>query len=64
MDVGKADIIARNEIEIMEQKFKEMGIKTDSASENDKEINFGSFEDLNDISHQEYQQSLPFRNDI
>ena len=64
VDVDGSEIIARNEMEIFEQKFREMGLSTADEQEDNDEIRFGSFEDLNEISHQEQQQSLPFRNDI
>ena len=61
-------IIARNEMEIIEQKFREMGLPITDENNDEKkeedEIRFGSFEDLNEISVQEQQHSLPFRNDI
>jgi hypothetical protein len=53
-------------LEINEQKFREMGLpimdENDEKKEDD-EIRFGSFEDLNEILVQEWQHSLPFRND-
>jgi len=51
---------------IIEKKFHEMGLPTTEENEEkeDDEIRFGSFEDLNEISVQEQQQSLPFRNDM
>ena len=66
VDIDRSDIIARNEMEIIEQKFREMGLPTTEENEEkeDDEIRFGSFEDLNEISVQEQQQSLPFRNDM
>ena len=67
VEVDCSDIIARNEMEIIEQKFREMGLPiTDENNEKkeEDEIRFGSFEDLNEISVQEQQHSLPFRNDI
>ena len=66
VEVDGSEIIARNEMEMMEQKFRDMGLNTcqDSEEADNDEIRFGSFEDLNEISHQEQQQSLPFRNDI
>ena len=53
-------------MEFIEQKFREMGLPTTEENEEkeDDEIRFGSFEDLNEISVQEQQQSLPFRNDM
>ena len=68
VEVDRSDIIARNEMEIIEQKFREMGLPITDENNDDKkeddEIRFGSFEDLNEISVQEQQHSLPFRNDI
>jgi len=68
VEVDRSDIIARNEMEIIEQKFREMGLPITDENEDEKkeddEIRFGSFEDLNEISVQEQQHSLPFRNDI
>ena len=55
-------------MEIIEQKFREMGLpitdENNDEKKEDDEIRFGSFEDLNEISVQEQQHSLPFRNDI
>ena len=66
--VDRSDIIAPNEMEIIEQKFREMGLPITDENNDEKkeedEIRFGSFEDLNEISVQEQQHSLPFRNDI
>ena len=68
VEVDRSDIIARNEMEIIEQKFREMGLPITDENNDEKkeedEIRFGSFEDLNEISVQEQQHSLPFRNDI
>ena len=68
IEVDRSDIIARNEMEIIEQKFREMGLPITDENNDDKkeddEVRFGSFEDLNEISVQEQQHSLPFRNDI
>ena len=68
VEVDRSDIIARNEMEIIEQKFREMGLPITDENNEEKneedEIRFGSFEDLNEISVQEQQHSLPFRNDI
>jgi hypothetical protein len=53
-------------LEINEQKFREMGLPIMDENEwkkEDDEIRFGSFEDLNEILVQEWQHSLPFRND-
>merc|ERR1711988_1204171 len=49
VDIDRSDIIARNEMEIIEQKFREMGLPTTEENEEkeDDEIRFGSFEDLN-----------------
>ena len=50
------------------KKFREMGLPITDENHDEKkeddEIRFGSFEDLNEISVQEQQHSLPFRNDI
>ena len=68
VEVDRSDIIAWNEMEIIEQKFREMGLpitdENNDEKKEDDEIRFGSFEDLNEISVQEQQHSLPFRNDI
>ena len=66
VNVSHSEIIARNEMDMVEKKFKEMGLPVDGEEldESDDGIRFGSFENLNDISHQEHHQNLPFRNDI
>merc|ERR1712223_1586091 len=46
VDVDGSEIIARNEMEIFEQKFREMGLTTSDEQEDNDEIRFGSFEDL------------------
>ena len=65
MELAESEIKARYELDEIAQKFQEMMLKTsdDEEDEND-EVNFGSFENLDDISQQEYQQGLAWRNDI
>merc|ERR1719369_1593462 len=63
-EVNEAEIRARYELEEIAEKFKEMGLTSVEDDDDENEIHFGSFEELNDISQQEYQQGLAWRNDI
>ena len=50
---------------MMEQKFKEMGIKINaSTNEDPDDTSFDALEGLNDISQQEHYHGIPFRNEL